>query len=195
MSDSLTPAYADRLKNRLVWWKRALDVQAPYRWNLRRLRPGYMLDVGCGLGRNLGHVRGHGVGVDPNVSCLEVARAEGFTVYTPEAFSASPQAAARAFDSLLLAHVLEHMSHDEARALLQAYLGYLKPGGQVILICPQELGYASDPTHVQFMDEAALRRLCEESGLAVTRAYSYPFPRWVGRLFRYNEFVVTARKA
>ena len=65
MSESLTDAYADRLKARLVWWKRALDVQAPYRWNLRRLKPGFMLDVGCGLGRNLELVLGVCVVVDP----------------------------------------------------------------------------------------------------------------------------------
>jgi len=192
---SLTDAYAERLKNRLVWWKRLLDVQAPYRWNLRRLKPGNMLDVGCGLGRNLEHVRGHGVGVDPNLACLDAARASGFTVYTPEEFAASPQAKARVFDSILIAHVMEHMDFVEALALLKANLAYLNPGGQVILITPQERGYALDDTHVHFMDEAELKRLCDLAGLTVTRAYSYPFPRWAGRLFPYNEFVVTARSA
>ncbi len=32
-------------------WKRYLDVQAPYRWNLSRLNLGFTLDVGCGIGR------------------------------------------------------------------------------------------------------------------------------------------------
>jgi SAM-dependent methyltransferase len=193
MSDSTSDAYAGRLKSQLVWWKRLLDVQAPYRWNLRRLKPGFMLDVGCGLGRNLGHVRGHGVGVDPNRACLAIAREAGFEVYTPEEFAASPHAQGRPFDSLLVAHVLEHMSFEEAVALVAANLPHLKPGGQVILITPQELGYAADPTHVQFMDLDALRRLAAALDLAVTRAFSFPFPRWMGRLFKYNEFVLTAR--
>jgi 2-polyprenyl-3-methyl-5-hydroxy-6-metoxy-1,4-benzoquinol methylase len=183
MADSKADAYAGRLKS-----------QAPYRWNLRRLQPGFMLDVGCGLGRNLAHVGGHGVGVDPNRACLREARAAGFTAYTPEEFAASPDAKAARFDSLLVAHVLEHMSFEEALGLVRDNLAYVKPGGQLILITPQELGYAGDDTHVQFMDLGALRRLAEALGVTVTRAFSFPFPRWAGRLFRYNEFVLTARK-
>lgn len=195
MSDSTSDDYAGRLKGHQVWWKRMLDVQAPYRWNLRRLKPGFMLDVGCGLGRNLAHVGGRGVGVDPNRACLAEARAKGFTVYTPEDFPASPEARAAAFDTLLVSHVIEHMAFDAARALVEGYLPYVKPGGQVILITPQEWGHASDPTHVHFMDMAELKRLAGVLGLSVTRAYSFPFPRWAGRLFKYNEFVLAARRA
>jgi len=195
MADSTAPDYAGRLKAHQVWWKRMLDVQAPYRWNLRRLKPGYVLDVGCGLGRNLGHLGGHGVGVDPNPACLAEARAGGFVVYSPEAFAASPEARAGAFDSLLISHVIEHMTFDSAHALIATYLPYVKAGGQVILITPQELGYASDDTHVHFMDVAELKRLADLLGLVVTRVYSFPFPRWAGRLFKYNEFVLTGRRA
>lgn len=195
MSDSTNDAYAGRLKShQVVWWKRLLNVQAPYRWNLRRMKPGFMLDIGCGLGRNLGHVDGHGVGIDPNRACLAEARTRGLTVYSPEAFLASPHAQAWAFDSILLSHVVEHMEVDAARALIASYFDYLKPGGQLILITPQEAGHASDRTHVHFMDAGELRRLAEDLGLTVTREMSFPFPRWAGRLFRYNEFVLTAAK-
>lgn len=36
-----------------AWWKRMLNVQALYGWNLRRLAPGFTLDLGCGLDRDL----------------------------------------------------------------------------------------------------------------------------------------------
>ena len=46
--------YAERLETlETARWKRVLDVQAPYRWNLRRLGLGFTLDIGCGIGRNL----------------------------------------------------------------------------------------------------------------------------------------------
>ena len=55
------PAYADRLQTlEQARWKQLLDVQAPYRWNIRRLGLGRTLDVGCGLGRNLAHLGGAG---------------------------------------------------------------------------------------------------------------------------------------
>ena len=47
-------SYADRLRRKEdARWKQVLDVQAPYRWNLRRQELGRTLDVGCGIGRNL----------------------------------------------------------------------------------------------------------------------------------------------
>ena len=189
------PAYTNRqVRLEGVWWKRLLDVQRPYRWNLRRLRLGFVLDVGCGLGRNLAHLGGTGVGVDHNAESVAIASARGLTAFTPEAFRASNHAKPGHFDSLLLAHVAEHMRWADARDLLAQYLSYVRSGGQVVLITPQEAGYRSDPTHVEFMDLAALDRLARASGLKPFASYSFPFPGPFGKLFKYNEFVVVARK-
>ena len=79
-------------------WKRLLDVQAPYRWNLRRLRPGSTLEVGCGVGRNLSHLRGAGVGIDHNPYSVDACRRAGFVAFTPEEFRRSPHHAAGRFD-------------------------------------------------------------------------------------------------
>ena len=72
--------------------------------------------------------------------------------------------------------------------------GVLRPGGTVLFICPQERGYASDKTHVRFTTGTDLAALAEGTGLTVQKSYSFPFPRWTGRLFTYNEFCVVARK-
>ena len=98
------------------------------------------------------------------------------------------------FDSLLIAHVLEHMDRADDVQLIRDYLPYLKPGGQVCFITPQERGYASDATHVQFVDFEGSSSMAEEAGLTVEKAYSFPFPRWAGKPFIYNEFIVVARK-
>ena len=126
-------AYTERLKG--ARWKRALNTQAPYRWNLRRLDLGYVLDIGCGIGRNLGHLDGNGVGVDVSPTSIAEARARGLVAYTAEEFPTSPDAQPERYDSLLFAHVLEHMTHAEASDLvsqlfrLPAGLGGLRPGG------------------------------------------------------------------
>src|SRR5215468_2590796 len=83
--------YAARLihQQEAILWKRWLDVQAPYRWNLRRLSPGFTLDIGCGIGRNLLHLAGDGVGIDHNAHSVEIARSRGLAAFTPGEFQAS----------------------------------------------------------------------------------------------------------
>ena len=174
-------------------WKKALDVQRPYRWNLRRLGLGRTLDVGCGLGRNLAGLGEGSAGIDHNPTSVEVARSRGLTAFTPEEFAASPLAEAGRFDSLLFAHVIEHMDVAAGESLVSTYLPYLRPAGTVVFICPQERGYASDNTHVRFADFGALATLAAGAGLQVERQFSFPFPRAAGRVFPYNEFVVVAR--
>lgn len=168
-------------------------MQAPYRRNLRQLEPGFVLDVGCGLGRNLAHLDGHGVGIDHNLEALDEARRRGLTAFTPAEFAASLFAVPGRFDSLLLAHVVEHMRFAEAVELVGRHLRYVRQGGQVILITPQEAGYRSDPTHVEFAPAERLAELLERHGIGVEQSRSFPFPRPVGRLFRHNEFVVVGR--
>lgn len=175
-------------------WKRLLNVQAPYRWNLRRLDPGRVLDVGCGIGRNLAHLDGAGVGVDTNATSVAEARRRGFEAYTASEVEAGA-IDGRTFDSLLFAHVLEHMTGAEAGELIARYLRYLRSGGRVIAIVPQEAGYASDDTHVEFLDAPDVAALLRENGLSVDRSYSFPFPRAAGRWFRHNETIVTGRRS
>jgi 2-polyprenyl-3-methyl-5-hydroxy-6-metoxy-1,4-benzoquinol methylase len=190
---SLTHAYAGRLESRAVSrWRKYFGVQLPYRWNIRRLNPGFVLDVGCGVGRNLAHLDGHGVGVDPNPDCVEAAKHRGLRAYLPKDFERAAATEAWQFDTMLVAHVLEHVGLEASVPLVRGYLRYLTPGGRVVLIAPQEAGYRSDSTHLEFIDEGKLRRLCNAVDLRVERAYSFPFPRFVGGLFAYNEFVLVA---
>lgn len=188
-------SYAERLSRlETAPWKRWLDVQRPYRWNLRRLQLGDVLDVGCGIGRNLVNLGG-GVGVDHNAESVDTARRRGLTAYTTTEFAHCPDAVERRYDTLLLAHVLEHLGTDVADDLVRAYLPYLRPGGRVLFITPQEAGFRTDDTHVRFVDTAGLREHADRLGLDVERSYSFPLPRAAGRLFPYNEFVLLARYA
>lgn len=192
-ADTRSRAYTGHLEHRSAW-KRWLDVQAPYRWNLRRLDLGFTLDLGCGVGRNLEHLGAQGVGVDHNPHSVEVARRRGLVAFTDEEFPDTEHARPAAFDALLVAHVLEHMRLELALQFVGAYLPYLKPRGRVVLITPQEAGFALDPSHVAFTGFAELERVLAAHGLVRERSYSFPFPRFVGRFFAHNEFVVVGRK-
>jgi 2-polyprenyl-3-methyl-5-hydroxy-6-metoxy-1,4-benzoquinol methylase len=208
------PAYADRLQTlERARWKQLLDVQAPYRWNIRRLGLGRTLDIGCGLGRNLAHLGGQGVGVDHNPTSVEVARRRGLQAYTAEEFLAGPLARPGSFDALLAAHVVEHMPEADAVELFRTYLPFVRAEGKVVIITPQEKGYTTDATHVRFCGFDEVAALCAKVGgakvggarvggakvggakvgLRLVRQYSFPFPRPAGRVFPYNEFVTLAR--
>jgi len=188
--------YTERLLTEAGGWKRLVPVQAPYRWNLRRLDPGFILDLGCGIGRNLAHLDAKGVGIDHNASSVQVARARGLKAFTPEEFRVSDWNRAGSFDSILTAHVLEHMTEREAVHLLKEYAPFVKESGRLILITPQEAGFRSDPTHVEFLDFARLRSIAESAGFAVQiKEYSFPLPRAFGRIFKHNEFVAVYERA
>ena len=185
--------YTQRLQRlELASWKRLLDVQAPYRWNVRRLCPGRVIDVGCGVGRNLAHLGGRAVGVDHNAHSVEVARSRGCAAFTPEQLVSSGHAEPASYDSLLAAHLMEHLDEPAATELVGSYLPLVRPGGQVVLITPQERGWGSDATHVRWVGFEELRRAADQLGLHVDTQLSFPFPRPVGRVFRYNEFVQVA---
>ena len=193
--DSLVPptaekSYAERL-SRLsgARWKQVLHVQAPFRAHIRHLRLGRTLDVGCGTGRNLQYLDENSVGVDHNPFSVQTARDAGLTAYTSDEFFGSGVAAPASFDSVLSAHVVEHLEPQDAAEIFASYLPYVRPGGTVVFITPQERGFASDSTHVAFSDHAALERLGASLGLKPEKHYSFPFPRFTGKFFTYNEFV------
>jgi hypothetical protein len=82
------------------------------------------------------------------------------------------------------------MTRPQVIELLSRYLPYLKSDGRLIVITPQERGFESDATHVEFMDEAALRDILRTLGFEKTTVRSFPLPRMpFGKIFRYNEFV------
>ncbi|SMF75832.1 class I SAM-dependent methyltransferase [Pseudobacteriovorax antillogorgiicola] len=194
MGDTKTVNYTSRLESKeLARWKVLFNVQAPYRWNLRRLKLGYTLDVGCGIGRNLIHLGGNGVGVDHNQTSVSVARARGLQAFTAKEFH-NLNYAQKSFDSLLIAHVLEHMTYKEGFRLVKDYLPYVRTDGSIVFITPQEAGYRSDSTHVEFIRFAELESMCNDLDLSIVKSFSFPFPRFTGSFFKYNEFIVVAKK-
>jgi SAM-dependent methyltransferase len=195
MRDTSGEDYARRLQAKQeVRWKKLLNVQAPYQWNLRRQHLGRTLDVGCGIGRNLETLDSGSVGVDHNAAAVEVARGRGVTALTVAEWEASELRAPEAFDGILVAHVIEHMDEQAGRDLMADYVPYLRPGGKVFFICPQERGYASDPTHVRWTTGEDLEQLSRDVGLVPEPWFSFPFPRWAGKPFIYNEFCLLATR-
>jgi 2-polyprenyl-3-methyl-5-hydroxy-6-metoxy-1,4-benzoquinol methylase len=190
VTSSTSPEYAARLQALSAKrWKRY--VPNPYRWVIRRQARGEVLDVGCGIGRCLDFLRGRSLGIDPNVDAVAVCASRGLTAMTVDAFWADG-GADRRFDTVLCAHVVEHMTHDEAADLLRPYVALLRPGGSLMVVVPQLRGHHSDVTHVRLVSADDLTSLVADLGLTVTRVWSFPGPAWLGRWFIYNETIALA---
>ena len=187
--------YTDRLK--------AMDAKESlakrlhtvmYRRHIQGLTTGRVLDVGCGIGMNLRFLSPESVGVDHNEHSVQVANESGLTAFVPADLHAKAADYEGTFDTILAAHVVEHMDREAGLGLLNEYLPYLKAKARVVLITPQEGGYKTDPTHVRFVDFDGSRDLLETVGLRVTRSASFPIPRAVGKGRRGNEFVVVGER-
>jgi SAM-dependent methyltransferase len=188
-------SYAEGLVYRQsAWWKKLLNVQLPYKWNINRLELGFVLDVGCGIGRNLLHLNGNGIGVDHNPLSIKISKERGLKAFLVEDFMKSQYCKPENFDSILIAHVAEHLTTEEFDGILKEYLPYLKKGGKIVVITPQESGFKIDSTHVKFVDFKVIARVFEQFGLEKTKQYSFPFPRIIGKVFPYNEFVNVGTK-
>lgn len=186
--------YTDILVKRSgATWKTKLDVQRPYRWNLSRLKLGKTLDVGCGIGRNLGNLSPESVGVDHNAHSVELAKKAGHKAVTVDEFKKNKKKYGKeSFDSMLLAHVLEHMSTEDGTKIIKEYLPYISD--KVVIICPQEKGFTTDDTHVNFLTHSAIEDILKDCGLKIVKSYSFPFHKQVGKVFTYNETVVVGSK-
>lgn len=186
--------YADRLERLSgAKWKQALDVQRPYRWNLRRLKLGKTLDVGCGIGRNLGNLSKESIGVDHNEFAVKTARKAGYNAVTVDEFRRDKKKFGKdSFDSMLLAHVLEHLTTADGKKIIKEYLPYVRE--KVVIICPQQKGFTTDETHINFLTHADIEAILKDCGLKINKSYSFPFHKQVGKIFTYNETVVVAEK-
>ena len=158
-------------------------VRGPYR-EIARMRPGRLLDVGCGVGVLGERFRRRGwnvYGVDPSPHACAGASERGLEVHCGELHDA-PWAPA-SFDAVVFNHSLEHLD-DPAEALRRAR-SLLRDGGLLAVSVPnfgcwQRLAFGGRwfqldlPRHLQHFDRSTLTTLVEEAGFAVraTRTHS-----------------------
>ena len=189
-SQSWYTARLNRLGNKK--WKILLGTQRQFKAPITSLSLGKTLEIGCGVGRVLPWLP-NSIGVDHNSTSVAAARARGLTAFTNEEFHLSEFAISKSFDSLLMAHLLEHMAEDERNTIMKKFRKYLKPEGRLVIICPQEAGFRSDSTHIEYLDFNAIKEYGLRHDFVVELAKSNPFPRFFGKLFKYNEFFVVLK--
>ena len=198
MNNTSGSSYFEEIhRNSNVLWKKVLPTQLPYRLNLKTKLKGKTLEVGSGLGRNLRHLDSGSVGVDHNSLSVNYCNSLGLPAYLPQDFHEIFSPERQSFDNLLLSHVLEHVSSEEQESIFYEYLPYLAEKARIFIITPQEKGFYLTDSHINWTDFSKIEKLLGKVApdFKISRMYSFPFPRFVGRIFNYNEFNVIANRS
>lgn len=151
---------------------------------------GRVLDVGCGIGDFL-KFRPGTVGVDVNPHAVDWCQQRGLDVRLMDEDRLPFEDGS--FNGVVLDNVLEHLS--EPQALLAEILRVLAPGGHLLVGVPGRRGYACDPDHKIFYDEASLERLMAACGFLCRAEFHTPLrSRWLAdRLSQYCLYGVYER--
>ena len=191
--DTTNSEYTCRIiKEQRRYFKHFLKFINPYAVHIKKVCRGEVLDIGCGIGRNLEYLGHRAMGIDHNKESVTFALFRGFNAAHTSEIKALLKN--KLFDTFLIAHVLEHMNDSDSINLIKDYLPFLKDNGQIVVICPQERGFKHDPTHLNFVKFNEIENVVYKSGMSVIKKYSFPFPRFMGKYWVFNEFVVIAER-
>ena len=140
---------------------------------------GRVLEIGCGSGWQLAHMKQAGwdtLGLDFDPAAAAAARGRGLDVRVGDVRDLHLDAGS--FDAVVMAHVLEHVF--DAVGLLAECRRLLKPGGRLVSITPnaRSLGHRfyksawrglEPPRHIAVFTAGGLNVACDRAGLAVER--------------------------
>ena len=146
-----------------------------------------VLDLGCGRGELLLLLREAGIeatGVEADPALALGARRRGVTVVESDAVAYLAKQPAGAWGAITAIHLLEHLDSGAQLALLEAAYRALRPGGTLIVECPNphnlRVGatlFWLDPTHRRPLPPETLAVMLRATGFRVGEADAlHPFP-------------------
>jgi SAM-dependent methyltransferase len=170
-------------------------IRGFYLRSAARLVTGPTIDFGCGIGEFLRLLPAGSTGLEINQATVDFCRRQGLDVEHYDAdvddWSLSAlRASGRQYRSIAISHVLEHL-HDPV-GKLNALLRAARPLGveRALVIVPGRSGYASDATHLTFVDRAMLEDPRAVEGTPFVLGQQAYFPgnlRAIGDHFTHHE--------
>ena len=173
-------------------------VRGFYLRSAAALVQGPTIDFGCGIGELLRTLPGGSTGLELNAATVEHCVAQGLDVLHYDAagddWTMSPlRRPGRRYGSIVISHVLEHLDRPAEclNRLLRAARGFGVE--RALVIVPGRRGYASDATHLTFVDLAMLSQPSVLAGTGFTLSGSHYFPgnvRAFGDVFPHHDLRV-----
>jgi SAM-dependent methyltransferase len=163
--------------------------------NILRFVTGPTIDFGCGVGELLELLPKGSVGLEVNDSAVAYCRSRGLDVrlYDPEldAYQLN-QLPANTFSTLVMAHVLEHLT--ESNEVIKQLLATGQRLGleRLIFVVPGVKGFKHDATHQTFLDPAYFKthKIIDTQGYRIMHQAYFPVnSQAFSGLFTHNELV------
>jgi 2-polyprenyl-3-methyl-5-hydroxy-6-metoxy-1,4-benzoquinol methylase len=150
---------------------------------LDEVKPGKLLDVGCGNGVRLARLRSLGwdvYGQDVDPVAVAYAR-ETFGLEAHLGRLEGMRFGEKSFDCITLHHVIEH-AHDPI-GLLRESRRFLKTGGRLVIVTPNARSFAhkhfgacwrglEPPRHIHLFSPKTLLKTVARAGLTATRSWT-----------------------
>lgn len=143
-----------------------------------------VLDLACGPGHFLDLLRASAVrawGVDSDGGAVQRCQAEGLDAVAADVLQYVDGLTAGSVPALFSAHLLEHLSPEDASRLLGACHRALAPGGLLVLATPNARAlwahlesFHAHPGHVRFYHPELVRHLVLSAGFSVERMGENP---------------------
>jgi SAM-dependent methyltransferase len=168
-----------------------------YLRNILRDVRGATIDFGCGAGQLLAQLPTGSVGLEVNPHLIKELILAGFDVRQATGAMTDfdlGQFEPGRYETLVISHVLEHLADPIAAVTRLLAAAERLRVGRIIVIVPGAKGFASDRTHLTFINRDYLELHVSRGGIATyrqTRLSYFPGPwEWVGKYFVFHEMKV-----
>ena len=179
--------------------ERVTELQRPYLGLVAEHQP--VLDVGCGRGEFLALLAAEGIvarGVDSDRGMIERCRAQGLPVALADALEYLEGLHDASLGTVFCAQVIEHLTADQLRQLLELARRKLEPGGLFIAetINPHSIPalkmFWVDLTHQHPVFPEVALALCALAGFGPAYVFAPGYPSFEAARFDATSYAVVA---
>jgi SAM-dependent methyltransferase len=168
--------------------------------NLIKFTTGKCVDFGCGSGEQLACMPKGSLGLDVNPYAIEYCQSLGLkaALYQPDTdIYKLDQVEKNVYKTLVMSHLLEHFEDSRGVLIKLTKTCVEKSINTIVIVVPGINGYASDLTHIQYINIEFFKEFnkVDLNGFEIVYNKYYPVnSEFFSKFFRYNELMVVLKR-